>query len=329
MGGKSNPALGDEEQALRNQTNLNNTLLTGYNNALNQNSQFYQKPLASDAQAQQGIASSAATALPGLYGTILDANGNFVNQTGINANQLGQNFTNYASNTGGTNLAQQNPLLSGFFQNEMQNGLNPQVAQNAQSQVSQQAAQQMADARAHAAPGQNLNAVNRDIQNNALAQSANLAGSLAGQSQNFMNTGAQGLGNTASGLDQQILNMLQQGAQYGQVVNTQALQNLLAAAGLGNTGLGSVGQFINQGNVGVGNYTSALTGMSEQAGNQAQQFGQQAAQQQQANSPGAFLGTIGGLLGGPIGGGIGGLLGGGLSGGSKGSFESLNSSKIL
>jgi hypothetical protein len=296
MGGKSNPALGAEQQALQNQTNLSNTLLGGYNNAVAQNNQFYQTPLSGVAGTQNASVNALHNGLPGAYSTALNTQGNLSGQTGINQNQLGQNLTNYASNTGGTNLSQQNPALSGFYQGEMKNGLNPQVAQNAQNQVAQSAAQQESNAKASHQPGQNLNAVTRDIQNNQLAQSANLAGNLAGESQQFMNQGAQGLGANAQTQDQQILNMLMQGAQFGQGANTQALQNLLSAGQFGQSGLNNAQSFINQGNANVGGYTNALSGLVSNAANQAAQFGQQAQQQQQSSSLGGILGSVGGMF---------------------------------
>jgi hypothetical protein len=290
MGGKSNPAANAENTALGNQQQVNQQIENQATGISNTNSQYYQAPLASEAAGYSNSSNVISQLLGGNYSSLLGSGGNLAGQTGINVNQLGQNLTGYASNTGATNLAQQNPALSGFYQNEMQNGINPQYAQNAQNQLAQSAAQQQSNLRATAAPGQNIQAGMRDIQNNQLAQSANLAGNLAGQSQTFANQGAQGVAGTASGLDAQTLSMLQAALSGGSGVNQDAIQNLISAISSGQTGLNNATSFTGQGQSGLTSAMGAEAGIADAAGSQAAQFGTQAQAQQSANN--GIFGTV-------------------------------------
>lgn len=328
MGGKNNSAANAEQTALNNQQGINNQLSQYANQTAQQNSQYYQAPLAATSQGYSGAASAISPLLGSNYTTALSSGGNLQGQTGINVNQLGQNLTGYASNTGATNLAQQNPALTGFYQNEMQNGINPQYAANAQSQIQQNGAQQLADARSHMAPGQNMNGVTRDIQNQTLANSVNVAGNLAGQSQTFANQGAQGVGTTANSLDTQTLSMLQAALGGGQSVNQNAITNLLNTLNAGQTGLNNTTSFLGQGGSQLNNAENSLAGIAQQNASQAAQFGQQAQQQQGSGGLlGGILGTVGNLATGGLAGsltsGLGGLFGGGGGSGADSSNSSF------
>lgn len=297
MGGKSNPAANAEQSALQNQTNLNNQLGGYVGQLANTNSSFYQTPLASTAQGYSAASGAISPSIGGLYSQVLGSGGNMSGATGVNQNQTAQNLTNYAGNTGGTQLAGANSSLQSFFQNLMQNGLSGQYQNNAMSQLSQGKAQNDSQIMASATPGQNTQAALRDNQNSFLSNRANLAGSLAGQSQNMSLQGAQGVGATASSLDAQNLNMLNTANTAGQGANSTALQNIIAALQQGQTGLNNSTSFVGQGQSGLTSGMNALSGMASQAGAQAAQFGQTAAQTAQNNSLTGQLSGLGGLFG--------------------------------
>ena len=210
--------------------------------------------------------------------------------TGINSPQLMQQAIQYLSNPQNTQLAKQTPGVQSFFNQEMKTGLNPMVAQNAQSQVQQNLQQQISDAMAQAKPGQNVNALVKDLRNQALTQSTNLAGNLAGQSQNFMNTGAQGALNTAQGLDQQYAQMLQGGANLGNQFNQQQYNNLGTSTASGQGVMQALQNYLGQGQGLLSQAGNQLSGVSGNA-LQAQQVGQNAA----ANAGQGFASSIGGL----------------------------------
>jgi hypothetical protein len=242
-------------------------------------------------------------------------------QTGVNPNTGLQQLTGYASQPQNTNLSQANPALSSFYSSEMQNGLNPQYAQNAQNQLSQANQGGMQSILQNAAPGTNINALMQNNQSQLLQNSANLQGNLAGQNQQMMNTGAQGLSNTAGALDTQKLGMLQAGNTAGQQGNTQSLQNLLSTLTQGQNSLNSSNTFAGQGTASLEQAMNALSGMSQQNANQAQQFGNQAQQQQQGKNAGigSTLGAAGSLFLGGTGG-----SGGGYDDGLNSTFGSLS-----
>ena len=97
--------------------------------------------------------------------------------TGINAPGMTQGATIYLSHPGQTNLAQMFPGANAqlgpgqsalglgggqamdFYRNEMQTGINPQFALNAQNQLQQQFGTSVSDILGRAAPGQNTGAM--------------------------------------------------------------------------------------------------------------------------------------------------------------------------
>lgn len=298
---KNNGAAQQEQTALNNQQSINSQI-TGYANQQGSlNNQYYQPLLSGLSQANSSSIAPASQTLNQGLSTLADNNGNMSNTTGVNQNALGQGLVNYDTNTGATNLSQASPALDNFYSGEMQNGLNPLIAQNAQSQLSQQSAQGMNTAMNNAAPGQNMNALAQANQNSLLQNSTNLAGNLAGQGQAAMQQGAQGLASTAQNQDTQTQQMLVQALSAGSGLNQQALTSLLQSMEAGSSALNQSNQFMQQGNTNQQNAMSPLSGLSNQYAGQATQFGQQAAQQ-----PG-----LGSLLGGALGAfsGLGGLSG--------------------
>lgn len=310
--GKNNSAKDAQQTALNNQQNVSNQIQQYAGNQASLNNQFYQPLTSALSQGYQGSISPAAHGLNQGLSTLAGNQGDMSQQTGVNQNQLGQQLTGYDSNPSATNLSQASPGLMNFYQGEMQNGLNPLIAQNAQSQLAQQSAQGMSDAMSHAAPGQNMNALAQENQNSLLANSTNLAGNLAGQGQLAMQQGAQGLGQTAQGLDTQKQNMLLQALTSGMGLNSQALQSLISAMGAGQSALGGSQGFTQQGVTNAQSGMGDLTGVGQQYGNLANQFGQQAASQPGIGSLlGGLLGTAGSMMtGGAAGvGGLGSILG--------------------
>jgi hypothetical protein len=273
--------------------------------------------------------------------------------TGINAPGLTQGATNYLSKPGQTNLAQMFPganaqLAPGqsalglggsqamdFYRNEMQQGINPQFASNAQNQLQQQFGTSVSDIMSRAAPGQNTGAMMESAQNQLLSSSANLGGQLAGMGQQYANQGAQGLVGTgqamdantlqrimgqyqmAGGLDQQTMQMLTQAAQLGTGYNQTMLGNVGQGVGMGMQGLSGAE---NLGQLGVGMNQFGMNTMQNMAGTlgtEGMDFTQLAAQIQAAQpnpwSIGAqLLGGLGGSFMG--GGGMGTLIGAGAPG---------------
>lgn len=168
--------------------------------------------------------------------------------TGINAGGLTSNATNYLSKPGSTNLSQVSPGVLSTYANMMVNGLNPQVQNNAQSQLQQQFQTSQANIDASALPGQNTAALNQEAQNNLLTQSTNLAGNLAGQNQAVRSQGASGLTSAASGLDAQTMQYLMQAAGLGTQYNQTVLGNQAAGAGFGQNLIDQLMNFTNTGN---------------------------------------------------------------------------------
>ena len=262
--------------------------------------------------------------------------------TGINAPGLMQHATNYLNRPGQTNLAGMVPGAMGqlapgqsalglggsqaadFYRGEMQNGLNPQFAQNAQNQLQQQFGTSVSDIMSRAAPGQNTGAMLESAQNQLLSSSANLGGQLAGMGQQYANQGAQGLVGTtgamdqntlarimgqyqmAGGLDAQKMQMLTQGAQMGSAYNQQQLGNVGQGAGMGMQalqgiqGLGQLGVGMNQ--FGMG----AMQNMGNTLGTEGMDFTQLAAQIQASQPNPWALGAqvLGGAAGSYLGGGM-------------------------
>ena len=130
----------------------------------------------------------------------------------------------------------------------MTNGLNPQVQNNAQSQLQQQFQTSQANIDASALPGQNTAALNQEAQNSLLSNSTNLAGTLAGENQQVRTQGAQGLTSAASGLDSQTMQYLMQAAGLGTQYNQTVLGNQAAGAGFGQNLIDQLMNFTNTGN---------------------------------------------------------------------------------
>lgn len=290
--------------------------------------------------------------------------------TGVNAPGLMQGATNYLSQPGATNLAQfyggpggaaaqlapgqsvlntAGPQAMSVYR-QMTQGLNPQFMTNAQNQLQQQFGTSVSDILAQAAPGQNTQSAITQAQNQLLGSSANLAGQLAGESQQVAAQGAGGLvstgqamdantlsrlmgqGQLAGTLDQQTMNMLTQAAQLGSAYNQQALGNVGQGAQMGLSGL-SGAESLGQLGVGMNQFgMNELTGIAGTQGQEAMGLTQLAAQLQ-ASAPNPWslgaqlLGGLGGAyLGGP--GASSSLLqGGGKSPGSGGS-GGINTSAI-
>jgi hypothetical protein len=279
-----------------------NQLMTNIGNTTNQYNQSY-SPLVSPTSSGFGSELSGASGQLGSLSSILTQAGldpSVISQiTGINSNQLSQNAISNDQNTSGTNLAGATPGASSFYQNEMQNGINPQYAQNAQNQLQQNQNQQIAQAKASAAPGQNVNANIQSIQNAGLTNSANLAGNLAGQNQQIEQQGASGLLSSATNLDSQKQGMLQSAATAGNALNQQQISNLSTSANAGSSILSALQSFIGQGLGAEQTANSELGGVSGTAAtsaasmqNQAQQYGASA-----ANGLGSAASNIGNLFG--------------------------------
>lgn len=255
--------------------------------------------------------------------------------TGINAQGLVQGATNYMSNPGGTNLSKlfpqamaglgagsqamnlAGPQAMNFFRGEMQNGLNPMVANNAQSQLNQQFQSATDTAMANAGPGQNTQAITQDLTNSFLQNSTNLAGNLANTSQQYMNQGAAGLTGTAQaqdfenfqrigqqtslagGLDAQKMQMLMEAAGLGTNYNQQVLGNFGQGVGVGQSalnfgqGLGEIGNQLSEFNTGT------LGGLQSTLGNEAFNY-TDLATQLQASQPNPWT-MISQLVGGGVG----------------------------
>ena len=283
---QANQAMQMQQQSQQAIQNMANQETGAYN-------KYYQPLQQGTMQGFQGELGQTNAQMPQLLSQLLKAGVNpsvLSKITGIDSNQLMQQVTKYLSNPDATNLAQQTPGAQAFFNQEMKTGLNPMVANNAQSQVQQGLAQQLSDARAHAAPGQNVNALEKDLRNQALMQQTNLAGNLAGQSQNFMNQGAQGSLATAGGLDQQKAQMLQGAANAGSGYNQQAYNNLGSSAASGQGIYQALQNYLGQGQGLLSQAGNQLAGVSGNA-LQAQQAGQNAANQ----AGQGFASSIGGL----------------------------------
>jgi len=300
MGGGKNSASGAEQTALNNQGKINNQL-SGYAGQLaNTNTQSYQPLLQGLASAYGNNTGAVSGGLSSGLNTALNSGGNLSGQTGVNPNTGLQQLTGYASQPQNTNLAQATPGLQQFYQNEQTQGLNPQYAQNAQNQLAQASQGGLQNILANAAPGTNTNALMQNNQSQLLQNTANLQGNLAGQNQNIMQQGAQGVANTASGLDTQKLGLLQAGNTAGQQGNAQSLQNLLSTLTQGQNSLNNTNSFMQQGTSNLEQAMNALAGISQQNAAQASSFGQQAQQQQSGKNSGigSTLGAGLGLLGG-------------------------------
>jgi hypothetical protein len=267
------------QAAGQNQSQFSNLLLGNEQTATNNYNQQYSQLLQPLISQVMGLGQTNSSQINNLASQMLQAGINpsvISNITGINADQLSQNYTNYLQNTSGTNLAQQTPGALSFYQQEQQNGINPQFAQNAQNQLQQNLQQQIADATASAAPGQNINALTKDLRNQALSQSANLAGNLAGQGQTFANQATQGLLGAAGGLDTQKAEMLANASTTGQGVNQSALGNLGTSFTAGNNILTMMQNLLGQGqNLLTSTYNPSESALSTY-GNQGLQIAGQA-----------------------------------------------------
>jgi len=256
------------QTAANSQSAVNNQDIQALQTLLNEYNQSYAPalgPTSSDVTAEASGAGSQANSLASMFQQAGINPAMISAITGINADQLTQALTQYASNpsgtsfgqigasdvntlnnTGGTNLAAASPGLSAFYGAEQQNGINPQFAQNAQDQLQQGYNQAIANTAANAQPGQNVNAAEQADFNTLLQQKTNLAGNLAGQSQQFANTGAAGVASTAQNLDTQQTSQIMDALQSAFGLNTATLGNLNTAS--------TAGQGVNQqqlGNIGT------------------------------------------------------------------------------
>ena len=279
--------------------------------------------------------------------------------TGINAPGMMQNATNYLSHPGQTNLAGMVPGAMGqlapgqsamglggsqamdFYRNEMQQGVNPQFATNAQNQLQQQFGTSVSDILGRAAPGQNTGAQMLGAQNQLLSSSANLGGQLAGMGQQYANQGAQGLVGTgqamdantlqrimgqyqmAGGLDAQTMQMLTGAANMGTGYNQQALGNIGQGAQMG---MGALQGAEGLGQLGVGMNQFGMNmeqGMGNTLGQEGMNFTQMATQlAASAPNPWSIGAQLLGGLGGSFLGGPGAKLLGGMGGPGKGGGSS-------
>ena len=313
-------------------------LLGNIQNQTNEYNQTY-KPQLGNLATGLGQEAQAANGLSGQLSQLLLHAGmdpSVISQiTGIDAKQLTQNAINYESNpgatqtgqvggnvvgqlgnTGGTNLAQQTPGILQAYQQEAKNGINPQFAQNAQNQIQQSLTQQEAQTRASSHPGENIQGTIQNLQNQALSQQANLAGNLAGRSQEFQNTGLQGLEGAAQGLDTQKSSQLLQQLQAAGVIDAQTMSMLQNAAAGGtnfnqqqfgnlqtsNNGANSIyealNNFVQSGQHNVQAGYNPLAGIANSYGQQATQAAQNAANagQQVGAGYGAAASSLAGLF---------------------------------
>lgn len=266
---QENAANAQAQQASQNQAAVNQQLLNNITNQTNQYNSSYAPALAPLSSGMVGEGNVASSNISGLVSALTQAglDPSVISQiTGVDASSLTQNALNYLSNPSGTNLAGATPGAQQFYSGEMQNGIDPKYAQNAQNQIQQSLNQQQQNVLANAQPGQNTNALIKDMNNQALTQSTNLAGNLAGQNQTIEAQGAQGLLSSASGLDSQTMGMLQNAATGAQNFNQQAYNNLGTSSASAQGILSALQNFIGQGQGAVQAGYSPLSGMSSQYG---------------------------------------------------------------
>ncbi|MGH7746544.1 MAG: hypothetical protein ACREQ5_17555, partial [Candidatus Dormibacteria bacterium] len=224
--------------------------------------------------------------------------------TGINSTGSTQNAVNVLENTGGdvsglagvggqalhtamnpTNLQAISPTMSAFYQNEATHGLSPQTigaALNTQQAQDQSEIGSLRNSLGAASPN-----INGAIQAALQGQQQGLIGTesaLAGQNQGVQNAGIQGLGSTASTLDDQTLKralvalgissgidtqnqkQLMQGANLANSVNQQQTGNINTAFGLQGENVQNLLSYLQGG-------TSALQGGASGTGSIANLYG--------------------------------------------------------
>lgn len=171
---------------------------------------------------QQGAADTTGIDPRGQFAALMQYLSNPQNQAGIQTaqGQMGQ-YGQLAG--GGSQLAGATPGAIGgntaanaqaqgidgsgigFFQNEAQNGLNPQVQQNAFGRQQQSFDQSLNDIRNQAGGATNIGALINSLGLGQAQAQANLAGNIAGQDQTFRNESMQSaIGAGDTGLNQQI-----------------------------------------------------------------------------------------------------------------------------
>lgn len=269
------------------------------------------------AQIMQQLSGGAASQAPGAASSYINnamSPSALAGTTGINAGGLTSQATNYLSQPGSTNLSQVSPGVLSQYANMMTNGLNPQVQNNAQSQLQQQFQTSQANINSSATPGQNTGALDLAAQNNLLANSTNLAGTLAGENQQVRTQGAQGLTSAASGLDAQTMAMLTGGAQLGSQYNQTVLGNQAAGAGFGQNLIDQIMNFVGQGNQMNEFSTGALGALGSQITQEGEYFGGLGAQAGASAAQNNPFSVLGNMLSGMNLGGIG--IGGGGGGGT-------------
>lgn len=303
------------QQIMQNGGQVDQQMLNAITGLQNQAGQ-YGSVLPGLTSAMQSEAGGAGAQAPGAASSYINNAMNpnaLAAATGINAGGLTSAATSYLSNPNGTNLSQASPGAMSFYQNEAQNGLNPQVATNAQNQLQQQFGQSQAAIRQQAAPGQNLNAESQAAQNSLLSNSTNLGAQLAGQDQQFRNIGEAGALSTATGLDAQKQQMLTGAAQLGTNYNQTVLGDQAAGAGFGQQILAALQNFAGQGNQLNEFGISSLGSLGQQYNQQGEYYSGLASSMPQPTNPFSAFGNA--LAGIPSGGGSsGGFNGGSITG---------------
>lgn len=191
---------------------------------------------------------------------------------------LQSGISNPTSLTGLSDIA---PGLESFFSGKMNTnapvqGLDKGFVQNQYSQVNQSATQGLNDILSRTGPGGNPSAAIRDNQNSLLGNTTNLAGTLAGENQQFEQQqtelqdqqqfqGAQGLLTTGQGLDTETMNtqnLRQQLMQLvQQFVNTGVGQQESGMGALG--GLGSQAQQGSQFDYGLSQQDASIANQQQ------------------------------------------------------------------
>lgn len=221
-------------------------------------------------------------------------------QNGQQAGNAGMALTNFGSNPQNTQLAQLTPeviqrLLSGGAlgngtsgiggqvlaqnQQQMTQGLSPQLQQAGLGQQQQGFDQQINDIRNLLGSGVGVGSeINQLGYNNDMAR-AGLEANYAGQSQGLMNAGAQNTLNTAQTLTNQGNQNALQALGVGGGLDAQTLALLQSAYGTTGNSLSSAGGYVQQGR---GDVNQALGGFQGLAGQYGQAAGTAANNAQQA-----------------------------------------------
>lgn len=241
--------------------------------SMQQNAGQYNAPLGGASATMSGLSSGLAGALPGMFSRFAGASTDprvLAAMTGLNAPGAVNSAMQYSGAPGSTNLAGATPGVLDFYAKQMQQGIDPRFASNAQDQLQQNFQRSLGALDASARPGQNLGAQQREMQNSMLTQSANLGGQLAGESQQLAGQGAQGMLGAAGGLDAQTLAMLNNAAQLGMGYNQQAFGNMQTGLNEGQSMEQQIMNFLGMGNSLQEGALSGFGNVAGMLGNQAQ-----------------------------------------------------------